>query len=229
MKLGIMQPYMFPYIGYFQAMKAVDKYVVYDDVQFIKGGWINRNNILIGGNKALFTIQLRDASPNKLINEIEISDNFDKFLKTVSMAYSRAPYSQRVMELLERICSYPDKNLARFIENSFREITAYLNIDTELIRSSNLQKDNSLRAQTKVLAICKELGADTYINAIGGQSLYSKEDFAKEGIKLYFLKTRNVSYKQLGKEFVPWLSIIDIMMFNSPEAVNTMLDEYDLI
>ncbi len=229
MTIGIMQPYLFPYIGYFQAIKAADKYVIYDDVQYIKGGWINRNNILIGRQKTLFTISLKDASANKLINEIEISDDFEKFLKTLSMAYSKAPYKDQVLALLRDICAHSDKNLARFTGNSLIKIAKYLGMDTEFIYSSDLRKDNNLRAQDKVLAICEELGADKYINAIGGQELYSKDDFRAHGITLNFIKSLPISYKQFNSEFVPGLSIIDVMMFNTPEEVNVLLNNYELV
>ncbi len=228
-KIAVMQPYLFPYIGYFQLIKAVDEYVIYDDVQYIKNGWINRNNLLMSGGPTLFTIILNSTSPNKLINEIEIVDDFHKFQKTISMAYSKAPYKDQVLPLIERICSYPNKNLADFIRNSFEEINKYLGIDTKLINSSSINKDNNLKGEDKVIAICKELHADTYINAIGGVDLYSKDRFKKEGIELKFLKTGNINYKQLKKEFVPNLSILDVLMFNSPEQVSEILNNYELI
>lgn len=229
MILAIMQPYLFPYVGYFQTIKTANKYVIYDDVQFIKGGWINRNNILVGGRKTLFTISLADASANKLINEIEIKDDFVKFLKTLSMAYSKAPYRESVYELMCKICEYPDRNLARFAGNSIQEIANYLNLQTEFIYSSSLKKDTSLRAQDKVLAICEELGADTYINAIGGQELYNKEAFKARSINLKFVKTTPFEYHQFGGEFIPHLSIIDILMFNSVEETHDILNKFELI
>ncbi len=227
-KVGVMQPYLFPYVGYFQTLNTVDEYVIYDDVQFIKGGWINRNYILIGGHRALFTIRLADASSNKLINEVVIQDDFTKFLKTVAMCYSRAPQKEQVMALLERICRYEDRNLARFTGNSMQEIVTYLKIDTKLRYSSDLKQDGGLKAQDKVIAICQELDAGIYINAIGGMELYDKEQFRDSGIELRFLKTRPILYKQLGKEFVPFLSIIDVMMFNTVPEVRQLLNAYDL-
>jgi len=228
-KAGIMQPYIFPYIGYFQTIKAVDKYVIYDDVQFIKGGWINRNNILIGGEKVMFTISLIDASPNKLINQIEIKDDCKKFLKTIAMAYSKAPHRDAVYPLIERICGFPDRNLARFAGNSIIQIASYLNINTNIVYSSSLTKDGSLKSAEKVIAICKELGCSMYINAIGGQELYDKKAFKENGIDLMFIKTKYVEYKQTKVQFVPFLSIIDILMFNSIEETNFLLDKYELI
>ena len=228
-KLAIMQPYLFPYLGYFQLMNAVDQYVIYDDVQFIKGGWISRNNILMQGQKKAFAIRLLGASPNRLINEVQIDDDFGKFLKMIASSYARAPYKQPVLELLETISAFPDKNLAGFITNSFTEIAKYIGIKTDLIVSSKLKKDTSLKGQDKVLAICAELDVDVYINAIGGQDLYSRSDFEAKGIQLKFLKTDPVTYPQLISGFVPDLSIIDVFMFNSPQEVSALLDRYELV
>jgi len=229
MKLGIMQPYFLPYIGYWQLINAVDKYVIYDDVQFIKGGWINRNNVLINGQKQLFNLLLSGASPNKLINEITVQDNQTKLIRTIELNYKKAPMFQQVFPLFLHIMEHSDKNLAKFIGNSIVEISKYLSIQTEFIYSSTLDKDNTLRAQDKVLDICKLLNAIKYINAIGGADLYSKESFANNGIQLSFLESKILPYKQLNSEFVPYLSILDILMFNSQERVKTMLDNYKLL
>ena len=230
MKLGIMQPYFMPYIGYFQLMKAVDKYVIYNDVNYINRGWVARNNILISGKKQLFTISLQGASQNKHFTEIQVLDNFRKLVKTLDMNYSKAPFFQSTMGVMEKIFSYPERRLDFFIKNSFEQILFYLGIKTELILSSNLNKDDSLKGQNKILEICKILKADTYYNAIGGKELYDKEVFEDNGISLHFLKTdENLRYTQFpNMEFVPNLSIIDVLMFNSVEEVNKMLDDYTL-
>lgn len=219
-----------PYIGYFQLMKAVDKYVIYNDVNYIKGGWVARNNILINGEKQLFTIKLQGASPNKHFAEIQILDDFKKLIKTLEMNYSKAPFFQLTMGLMEKIFSYPEKRLDLFIKNSFEQILFYLGIKTELILSSDIAKDNSLRGKDKVMEICKILEADTYYNAIGGKELYDKKEFENNGISLHFLKTdENLRYKQFSNmDFVPNLSIIDVLMFNSVEKINSLLDEYML-
>jgi len=229
MKLAIMQPYFLPYIGYWQMIKAVDKYVIYDDVNFIKGGWMNRNRMLLGGSEFLFNLQLKGASPNKLIRDVEVDQNQSKFLKTATQAYTKTPYFDKVMPLLEKVCRYEKSNLGRFLGNSLIEISKYLGLSTEFIYSSDIDKDNRLRAQAKVLHICKLMGATEYYNAIGGQELYSKKDFASAGIELKFLKTLPVEYSQFKNEFVPWLSILDVLMFNDPQQANVMLDKYELI
>ena len=229
MKLGIMQPYFMPYIGYWQLMAAVDTYVVYDDVNYIKGGWVSRNNILLNGQKHMFTITLNGASPNKLFNEITIKDDFKKFSRLIESAYKKAPYYNEVSALLERIYSFEDRSLGAFMMNSFQVVLDYLEIDTKLILSSSIEKDNSLKAKDKVKHICHLLGADTYYNAIGGQELYDKADFKADGIDLHFVKTDLTAYPQFKNEFVSGLSIIDVLMFNSKTEVQNMLKQYTTI
>lgn len=229
MRLGIMQPYFFPYLGYWQLLANVDKYVVYDDVTYIKGGWINRNNFLINGQKNLLTMQLEKASSYTLIKDIAIKDDFVKFLKTIEMGYKKAPFFEDIFRLLKDICQCPDKKLGQFLFNSHIKICEYLGIDTELILSSSFEKHAELKGKDKVISICKQLGADEYINAIGGQELYDKKEFAENGIRLNFLQANLREYRQLKNEFVAGLSIIDIMMFNSKEEIKEMLNDFKLV
>ena len=229
MNLGIMQPYFMPYIGYWQLMAAVDTYVVYDDVNYIKGGWVARNNILLNGQKHMFTITLNGASPNKLFNEITIKDDFKKFSRLIESAYRKAPYYAEVSTLLEKIYSYEDKSLGAFMLNSFQVVLDYLKIDTKLLLSSTIEKDNDLRGKDKIKRICHLLGAATYYNAIGGQELYDKNDFKADGIDLYFVQTNLTPYTQLDNEFVPGLSMIDVLMFNHPIEVKQLLTNYKLV
>ena len=230
-KIAIMQPYFFPYIGYWQLINAVDKYVVYDDVNYIKGGWINRNNILLNGSKHLITIPLEEASSFKLINEISITKNEilkNKLIKTIKSAYVKAPYYETIMPIIEALI-LDNTNIAMLNYNIILAVKNYLNINTEILLSSQIKKDNNLKAQDKVIHIAHILGATEYINAIGGQELYSKDDFSKENIKLSFLKTGNIKYTQFKNEFVPYLSFIDILMFNSPEQIKEMLNDFELL
>lgn len=232
MKLGIMQPYFVPYIGYWQLMNAVDKYVIYDDVNFIKGGWINRNRILVNGQPKYFNIPMIGASPFKLINEIGVNNDLqliNKNLRIIEAAYKKAPYYKDVYPIVEEILKCGKTDIAGYIEESFEVINKYLGISTELIVSSNLKKDCSLKGQDKVLQICGSLGATEYYNAVGGQELYSFDAFEKHGIKLKFLNTKEIIYDQFGQTFQPNLSIIDVMMFNSVEEIMTYLNEFELI
>lgn len=229
MTLAIMQPYLFPYIGYWQLINAVDTFVIYDDVNFIKKGYINRNSILVGGKSQQITLELIGASQNKLINEIEVGNNSKKLLKTIEMSYKKAPHFQDVFPLLDSILNKQEKNLAKFIAYSLEKISNYLNLNTKFIYSSDIEKNNELKAQDKILKISKILNTSKYINAIGGKELYNKDDFKNENIQLDFLDTKITEYKQFKNEFVPYLSIIDIMMFNSKEEVKNMLNRYELV
>jgi hypothetical protein len=228
MKLAIMQPYLFPYLGYFQLIQAVDAFVVYEDVNFINRGWINRNNILVQGKPHLFTLDLVGASQNKLVNAISVGTNSEKLLKTIRQSYIKAPMFASVFPLVEDILVQQEKNLARFLEYQLRVVCEYLGLYPRWHVSSQLSKNPALRGQAKVLAICEALGASHYINAPGGGALYDKDVFAKCGVQLSFIKPKAVSYQQYGNEFVPNLSIIDVLMFNSREQCGKLLGEYEL-
>ncbi len=228
-KIAVMQPYIFPYIGYFQLINAVDEFVIFDNVNFIKRGWINRNNILINGEKKLFTVPVSHASSNKLINELEVPDNLEKFEKTIEFSYAKAPFINDTLRLIRKVFKYPDKNLAHFIGNSLIETANYLGVKTKFSYASAIKESSNLKGRDKIISICKKLEADVYINPIGGTELYDKEDFASENIELKFLKPGAHEYKQLSNEFIPGLSLIDVMMFNPPEEIIKMLNNYELI
>ncbi len=232
MKLGIMQPYFFPYLGYWQLMNIVDKYVIYDDVNYIKGGWINRNRILNNGEAVYFNLPILGASPNKLINEIEVNQNnalTNKNLRMLQNCYCKAPYFDSVYPLLEKILKNNQKNLALYLADSIKVIAEYLDINTTFILSSELKKNNELRGQNKVIDICRLMGASEYYNAIGGQELYSFAEFDRNNIKLNFIKSDLREYKQYKNEFIEGLSIIDVLMFNSKEECKKMLNDFSII
>lgn len=232
MKLGIMQPYFFPYIGYWQLMNTVDKYVIYDDVNYIKRGWINRNRILMNDEPHIINLKMNGASQNKRINEIYVSDDNvykNKLIKTIEHCYKKAPLFDKAFPILEEIIHYDEEILSLYLENLIKKIAEYLEIKTEIVLSSNIEKDNNLRGQNKILKICKHLGAKEYYNAIGGVGLYSPGEFESNGIKLRFLKTEAIEYKQFKNKFVPNLSIIDVMMFNSKDEIRNILGRYSLM
>lgn len=232
MKVGIMQPYFLPYIGYWQLIDSVDKYVIYDDVNYINRGWVNRNRILIDGSPMYFGISVARASQNKKISELKIdctAKDITKKLRTVECAYRKAPYFEKAAPVVEQILTSGIENLASYIEYSIYVICEYLSIKTELIKSSSLKKECNLKGQDKIINICKLLGATEYYNAIGGQQLYSYKDFCEEGIVLKFLKTNDIVYRQFGDDFQKNLSILDVLMFNSKQEVSQMLKEYSLV
>ena len=230
-KIAIMQPYFFPYIGYWQLISAVDIFVLYDDVNYIKKGWINRNNILLNKSKHLITIPLLNVSQNKHINEciISVDDKIiNNIIKTINLAYRKAPYYNLVFPTLEKIIKTKG-SISDLVLKSVLWIKEYLNIDTEIILSSSIGKNNELKGQDKIIEIVKKLNGNHYINAIGGQELYDKEIFNNNEIKLNFIKMKEIKYKQFNNEFVPNLSFIDVLMFNSPEEIKNMLGMYELV
>lgn len=232
MKIAIMQPYFFPYLGYFQLINAVDKFVVYDDVNFIKRGWINRNNILLNDKPHLFSLPLIKASQNKLINEIDLfltDEWITTFLKTIKQSYQKAENFKSVCSLLEKILFFNEKNLSSFLANQLIEISNYLNIDTKIIKTSTQYNNKHLNRAERLIDICKQEEANHYINALGGQLLYDKSFFQTKKIQLSFIQSDKIIYKQNNNFFVPNLSIIDVMMFNSVEEIKRMLDKYTLI
>lgn len=233
MQLAIMQPYFFPYIGYWQLINAVDKFVIYDDVNFIKRGFVNRNKILMGDKEVFMNLPIEKASQNKLINELNLSKDViyhkEKLLKTIEVCYKKSPYFEEVFSVLKEIIHNKESNLARYLEYSILSICDFLSINTEIVSSSDIKKNNNLKGQDKILDICKVLEVKKYVNSIGGKALYSTEDFKLNGIKLSFLKTSNVEYKQMKSGFIPNLSIIDVMMFNSKMETKNILTKYSLI
>jgi len=228
MKIGIMQPYLFPYLGYFQLIAAVDKFIIYDDVNFIKQGWINRNNILLDGKPFLFTLDLRGASSFKKINEITRGNNGKKIIKTIYLAYSKAPFFDDIFPIIKAVFESEEKNLALFVSNSITKLVEYMGINTEILSSFSLVKNNSIQGKHKVLEICSIMGATHYINSIGGRNLYSKKEFELHNIILNFLSPKAIEYKQFNLDFVPSLSVIDVLMFNSKDNIKHLLKEYDL-
>lgn len=234
MKVGIMQPYFVPYLGYWQLLNAVDRYVIYDDVNFIKGGWINRNRILYQGEPKYFNIKMQGASSNRLINEVLVDPSEEwrrSALAFLEQAYKKAPYFEQTKCLVEKILGCTESSLVLFLYNSTVRVCELLGIQTKIYLASELKTNRSsgLHAQDRVIAVCKELNADTYYNAIGGQPLYSKEDFVNNGLELKFLQANLHPYTQFGQEFVPGLSIIDVLMFNPLETVRAYLKQYQLI
>lgn len=231
MRLAIMQPYFMPYIGYFQLINAVDKFVIYDDVNFINKGWINRNYIQLNGEKKLFTIPLIKASQNKLIKEIEIVPDEKwkiKFLSLIMHAYKKAPYYNEAYRLLEEIIYCKNRNISKFLVHSITQVLKYLEIQTELIQTSSKYLNNNLKDQKRILNICQIENATQYMNPIGGIELYDKKLFQEHGIKLSFLESKNIEYTQYDNIDIPYLSMIDLMMFNSKEEIVAFLNKYNL-
>jgi hypothetical protein len=233
MKIAVMQPYIFPYIGYYQLINAADVFVVYDNIKFTKKGWINRNRILVDGRDKFITIPIKKDSDYLNVSNRYLADTWPtekkSMLNRIRAAYKKAPHFDTVYPVIEKCLLFEDRNLFSFLLNSIKTITSHLKISTPIIISSDLNIDHQLRSEKKVIAICKSCEAQSYINPIGGLNLYSKEEFKTNGIDLYFLKTGKVAYTQSENEFMPFLSVIDVLMFNSVQNAREMLNKFELI
>lgn len=227
-----MQPYFLPYLSYYKLLNLADKFVIYDDVNFINRGWINRNNILVGGKAHLFTVPLLNASQNKLIYEVEVSPDSvwrKKLLKTIAQTYRKAPQYETVFPFIEDIVNDTSESIADYCLQSLTKTVEFLGIQTEIVKSSRQYDNADLKSQNRILDICLKEESNHYINSIRGQELYDKTLFENEGIRLNFIRTVPTPYPQFKNEFVPWLSILDVLMFNSTDRIQELLQEYELI
>jgi hypothetical protein len=229
MRLAVMQPYFLPYAGYFMLLRAVDRFVAFDDVQHIARGWVNRNRLLLGGRPHPFAVPLKKAAREARIcdRELALDDRWrHAWLERVRHAYGRAPQYPRVRELLAAILDGP-VGLADFLVGSLQLVCDYIGITTPITRSSSVEL--GVHGREKILALCRHFGADCYVNPRGGEALYAAKPFAAQGIALRFLHMHDVRYAQFGQTFVPNLSIMDVLMFNAPEACRALLARFSLV
>lgn len=233
MKLAIMQPYFFPYLGYFQLINAVDTFVLYDNVQFTKKGWFNRNRLLVDNKVEYFTINLKKDSDfldvsERLISPVYFEKEMPKTLRKIEQSYRKAPRFDEVYPFIVELFEFKESNLFLYLENALRKTMDFLDIKVKLVISSDLPLNHSLKNKWRVFDIYHHLGATQYINPSGGHDLYNKEDFADNNVNLNFLMQKLPSYNQFENEFIPGLSIIDVMMFNSKEQINNLLNQFKL-
>ena len=220
MKVAIMQPYLFPYVGYFQLIMSSDIFVIYDDVNYIKKGFINRNSILLDGIPYRFTISVPSASQNKLINELQYSQEVGKLLKTIESAYIKAPFFKQVFPIIEDVLNYQSRGIAELCNLSYQKIFEYLGLEKKIILSSILDYDRTQSASNKLLDVTKKLNGQVYINSPGGRTLYDKTMFEPFGVELKFIEPIIKPYPQLNtNDFISHLSIIDILMNNDRSIV----------
>lgn len=229
MTLAANQPYFFPYLPYWQLIACADMFLIADDYAYMRKSWINRNRILVNGEPRFFRIRIRDASSFRMIGDTEILPPDRDLLKTLDMAYHKAPHFDEGFAVARAVLEYPDQNLVDFLEHSYRVICDYLGIDTPLMRTSALPGNNLYKKEFRIYDFCHRLGADTYVNAVGGQHLYHFDDFVREGLRLRFLRSCCEPYPQFGDSFTPGLSILDAMMFNSREQLQRLLGQYSFI
>lgn len=231
MKLAVMQPYLFPYLGYFQLVGAVDRFVVFDDVNFINKGWINRNRVLNNGAEFMFTVPITKASQNSLIRDLDVAADAAwkaKFLKTLEHAYRKAPHFAPAFALVSSVVMNEEKNLAGYVTNSIQRVLEYAGVTTQVVPSSTVYGNADLRGKDRIIDICLREGADTYVNPPGGKDLYKPEDFERRGIALRLLQPRLLPYPQPVGQFMPGLSIIDVLMRCPADAVGQMMRDGEL-
>jgi len=227
-RVAVMQPYFFPYLGYLQLLDAADVFVVYDDVQFIKGGWINRNFIQLNREPHRISLALGGASANKLINQIDVVDEGVKLRKTVAMAYARAPRLDQGLAILDDTLSTRERNLGSFLGASIENLAATLRADVDVVYSSAMDYDRTLTGQARLLGLLESLGATQYTNSAGGRALYDADSFAARGIALSFLDSQPPPYRQFDDTFIPGLSILDSFMFEDAAVVAGWMGSYEL-
>lgn len=231
MKLAIMQPYFLPYLGYFQLMAAADKFIFLDNVNFIKKGWINRNQLLLNGAPHLFTLPLQRASQNKYICDIQVTADkkwVDSLQKTIRHAYAKAPHYTAVTDMLLPLLRSDEVMLDVFLADMLAAVARYIGIDSEIVGTSRQFDCEEAVGQERIIRICKLMGADHYINPIGGADLYDRDRFYVENIELSFLTPCIQPYLQGSDSFIPNLSILDVLMFNEPKQVNAMLKQAEI-
>lgn len=230
MRLAVMQPYFFPYVGYFQLTQAVDRFVFLEDVNFIKKGWIHRNRILMGGEPHPFTVPLQNVSQNRLISEISICQDqtgLQDTSRTLTHAYPRSKYLEKVLGMIET--AWLSETINEAAQRSIRLVLEYLGLPGDFHLSSTYPKGD-LRGQFRILDLCLKHGAQTYINPSGGIELYDPQVFLDKGITLRFLKPHLKPYPQFRAEsFVPGLSIIDLLLNVGPEEARDYLTEYSFL
>ena len=228
MVFAVMQPYLFPYLGYYQLVHSVDTFVFYDDVTFIKGGYINRNRILSNGQAQLFTLPVPGKSSNVLINKLAFDKNTRKQLKLIEQSYSKAPFFGEIFPIVKSVINAGKRNVEHICRLSITQVMDYLGIKRRYHYSSDMAYDRDVSSAHKLINISAHLNSNEYINSPGGKSLYSKEMFNNNGVSLKFIKTKRHRYRQKSDLFIPNLSMIDVLMWNSKAEAIRLLGQYEL-
>ena len=226
MRVAIMQPYIFPYIGYFQLIKQVDNFIFLDDVNFIKKGWINRNRLLISGKVQYFSIPIKAISQNTLISQSIIHDDElwrKKLSKSVEQSYKNAPQFNKVFEIFEKVIFSNLNNIGDLAKKSISLVSDYMNLKTNFSDSSSYSNDQFLRGQERIINLCEKNNATQYWNLPGGVGLYSNDEFLRKKIDLQFIDPYLCEYRQFSSVFQPGLSVIDLLMHVDKEKLGAYL------
>lgn len=234
-KVAIMQPYFFPYMGYFSLIKHTDEFILFDPVQFIRHGWIERNRILKqGGGWIYIKVPLNKFSRDTIIKDVGINNDTlwqDKILAQLNTYKKKAPFYYKVKKLLDQLFSEKFTSITKLNEKSIELVCDYLNIELKMRVFSEM--DLSIQEPNEpdewALNICKAMGGvKEYWNAKGGEEFFSRKKYEANGISIHFLNLKSIEYQQIENTFEPGLSILDTLMFNSPKEINSLLDQYDL-
>lgn len=223
-----MQPYWFPYIGYFQLIAHSDVFVIRDEVQYTKEGWINRNRFLVAGEPRWITLPVKRAPHRSRISEREYlleQPEVDRVARRLEEAYRSAPQFEAVRRLVTETMSYDTATVSAFNTNAIEAVLEFIGVDVEVLAASSLQLADGVGGEDRVIEICRRVNATRYLNPIGGRTLYSAERFADGGLELAYLTPGLTPYEQFGGPFVESLSIIDVLMFNDRRAVRAMVTE----
>lgn len=237
MKLGVMQPYFFPYIGYWQLMNTVDEWVVFDDVQFIDKGWINRNRVLhpeVRKEWQFITLPLKGRGQFDKIKDvgIDFSKSWKKQIMGKLTSYRRIACNyHETIDFVDYCLDESESNLSSLVIETIRKVSENIGIKTRIHVQSRLGLDVECVSHPGQwgLHISSAMGASEYINPLGGRSIFRATDFSDRGIGIKFIKSEVDSYAQGGRDFCPNMSIIDVMMFNSNEEIRAMLGRYSLV
>jgi hypothetical protein len=212
--IAIMQPYFLPYLGYWKLMNEVDTFVVYRDIKFSKGGWINRNQLMLDGKVEWFTIPLNKANDAAMISDRQISSSWPKsresLLRRIDLNYKRSEFFEEIRPWMLRIFRHDATSLSEFLKFSILETHGLLALNSTVIEENEVGSFASLKGQERVLAICEALKASHYLNPQGGKTLYSSDAFLSQGVQLAFQEPVSILGVPLDEGVAP-LSILDTL------------------
>lgn len=223
MKIAVMQPYFLPYVGYFQLISKVDGFVFLDDADYVRRGWIQRNYIVANGQRTRIRVPVAKRPIGTPIHEILLAENYPKwrtkFIDTLRHAYGKAPYFDVVSNLLKQVLLNPGAGLSELNIRLIISVCDYVGLDQNFEQSLDYCNDSALAGEARLIDICLRKGATEYVNAPGGRALYAPENFEKSGVRLRFLEPEINPYSRQNTDFIPCLSVLDMLMFLDPEEV----------
>ena len=230
-KIGIMQPYWFPYLGYFQHCVSVDKFVFLTDANYKKKGWINRNRIIVDSREHMITVPLQKASQNNKIFEQKVLQGHGwkkSILATLRHSYHKAPFYSAAISVVEQALMSPAISISDYAIESIAAVFEYIQGRAPVFETSDKYNNADLIGENRIIDICLRAGADDYCNPISGCKLYDPASFRGRGLSLFFLEPGLKRYPQLSKKYIPSLSIIDALMMNSRSDMRELLNSYCL-